>query len=69
MESLRAGADYRRNIPRPRSNVPLPPRSFPGQMSAHGKGRALAPDAKAFDHRLIPRLVLRLDVVEELPAL
>src|SRR6202035_1571981 len=34
-----------------------------------GKGHALAPDAKAFDQRLIPRLVLRLDVVEELPAL
>src|SRR6202023_3752517 len=32
-------------------------------------GHTLAPDAKAFDQRLMPRLGLRLAVVEELPAL
>jgi hypothetical protein len=31
-------------------------------------GQILAPDAKAFDQRFVARLVLRLDVVEELPA-
>src|SRR5580704_18177304 len=74
MESPRTCADcvqVRRSISsQRRSNVPLPPRSFPGPMGVSvGKGHALAPDAKAFDQRLIPRLVLRLDVVEELPAL